>query len=515
MATFYLRTSNYGATKKAASNASYILGEGKYADKDEVSHTEANNLPDFAKNDPVAFFKSADDNERERSARGFVFAIPHEAEDRNKWASNFAKELCGNAPYLLAVHDKDGNSHAHILMSERTLDAKKSLKKNATKPVDPSKLSEEKFFSRVNGKDRSFSRVEFMNNAKDLYLSHIRTVAPNYTPTKDSGELKIGPDLKNASTSYKTERAERAALVQEYREARTEVATLEKIMLTSKANEQSTTQEKQQSPAELQVSLSMLEQQRARAEAVVNCAPPAQRAKAQQRFQDIQAQIDKLRNQLEKARQRTEQKQQTQQPHQHQPEQQKQQQEQGAQLSKSSNNNNFDADARARVRDSEQRIQNDNNNSQRMLREEEQARRAEDARRSALATETQKTQEATAKDLQQPQNFPDNRQNDTFYQQAQEKADTPERAHLANYLNKCPADEYASAKRVFEKTGFERTAENKPLGFKARLDLTYKTLDARATEAAQQQQVKTSAQHTAKATAGWKKFQRPTLTPYR
>ena len=256
MATFYLRTSNYGATKKAASNASYILGEGKYADKDEISHTEANNLPDFAKNDPIQFFTAADNNERERSARGFVFAIPHEAQDRNGWASNFAKDLCGNAPYILSVHDKDGNSHAHILMSERTLDPKKSLKKNATKPVDPSKLTEEKFFSRVNGKDRAFSRVEFMNNAKDLYLSHIRTVAPNYTPTKDSGELKIGPDLKHASNSYKTERAERAALVQEYREARTEVATLEKIMLTSKANEQSTTQEKQRIPAEIEIAVS-------------------------------------------------------------------------------------------------------------------------------------------------------------------------------------------------------------------------------------------------------------------
>lgn len=509
MATFYLRTSNYGANKKAASNASYILGEGKYADKDEISHTEANNLPDFAKNDPVQFFTSADNNERERSARGFVFAIPHEAEDRNRWASEFAKDLCGNAPYLLAVHDKEGNSHAHILMSERTLDAKKSLKKNATKPVDPSKLSEEKFFSRVNGKDRSFSRVDFMNNAKDLYLSHIRTVAPDYTPTKDSGELKIGPDLKHASTSYKTERAERAALVQEYREARTEVATLEKIMLTSQANEQSTTQEKQRSPSEIEASLSQLNQKLMRARGTAAAVPPAQRAKAEQRAQNIQAEIDQLRNQLEKAQQRNAQKQQTQQPHAQRPEQQKQQQEQGAQLSKSSNNTNFDADARARVRDSDHRIQNDNNNSQRMLREEEQARRAEDARRSALATETQKAQEATAKDLQQKPTFTDNRQNDTFYQQAQEKADTPERAHLANYLNKCPADEYASAKRIFEKTG------GMGLGFKPRLDQTYNTLKTIATEAAQQQQVKTSAQHTAKATAGWKKFQRPTLTPYR
>lgn len=505
MATFYLRTSNYGANKKASSNASYILGEGKYADKEEVSHTEANNLPDFAKNDPVAFFTAADNNERERSARGFVFAIPHEAQDRNDWASNFAKDLCGNAPYILSVHDKDGNSHAHILMSERTLDAKKSLKKNATKPVDPSNLSEEKFFSRVNGKDRSFSRVDFMDKAKDLYLSHIRTVAPNYTPEKNSGELKIGPDLKHASTSYKTERAERAALVQEYREARTEVATLEKIMLTSKANEQSTTQEKQRSPAEIEIAVSQLEQQLMRARGTAAAVPPAQRAKAEQRAQDIQAEIDKLRNQLEKAQQRNAQKQQTQQPHQ--PEQ-KQQQEQGAQLSKSSTNNNFDADARARVRDSDQRIQNDNNNSQRMLREEEQARRAEDARRSALATETQKTQEATARDLQPP-TFSDNRQNDTFYQQAQEKADTPERAHLANYLNKCPADEYASAKRVFEKTG------GQGLTMKPRLDKTYNTLKTMATEAAQQQQVKTSAQHTAKSADGWKKFQRPTLTPYR
>lgn len=507
MATFYLRTSNYGANKKASSNASYILGEGKYADKDEVSHTEANNLPDFAKNDPVAFFKSADDNERERSARGFVFAIPHEAEDRNKWASNFAKELCGNAPYLLAVHDKDGNSHAHILMSERTLDAKKSLKKNATKPVDPQTLKEEKFFSRVNGKDRSFSRVEFMNNAKDLYLSHIRTVAPNYTPEKNSGELKIGPDLKHASTSYKTERAERAALVQEYREARTELATLEKIMLTSKANEQSTTQEKQRSPAEIEVAVAQLEQQRQRAQAVVNCAPPAQKAKAQQRFQEIQAEIDKLRNALEKARQRNAQKQQTQQPHQHQPQQQ-QPQGQGAQLSKSSNNNNDTREMDKREQDSLRKEQQSQNQSGRLNNEEQRYRQQEDGRRGAMATETQKAQEATAKDLQQPQTFPDNRQNDTFWQQAQEKADTPERAQLANYLNKCPPDEYQQAQRIFNKTG------GKALGFKPRLDQTFNTLKAMATEAAQQQQVKTSAQHTAKSADGWKKFQRPTLTPF-
>lgn len=505
MATFYLRTSNYGATKKAASNASYILGEGKYADKEEVSHTEANNLPDFAKNDPVQFFTAADNNERERSARGFVFAIPHEAQDRNRWASDFAKDLCGNAPYLLAVHDKDGNSHAHILMSERTLDAKKSLKKNATKPVDPSKLSEEKFFSRVNGKDRSFSRVDFMNNAKDLYLSHIRTVAPDYTPEKNSGELKIGPDLKHASTSYKTERAERAALVQEYREVRTELATLEKIMLTSKANEQSTTQEKQQSPAELQVSLSMLEQQRARAQAVVNCSPPAQRAKAEQKAQDIQAQIDKLRNQLEKAQQRNAQKQQTQQPHQQQPEQ-KQQQEQGAQLSKSSNNNDT-RDMDKREQDSLRKEQQSQNQIGKINNEEQRYRQQEDARRGAMATETQKAQQGTLKDLQQPQTFPDNRQKDTFWQQAQEKADTPERAHLANYLNNCPPDEYASAKRVFEKTG------GQGLGFKPRLDQTFNTLKSMATEAAQQQQVKNSAQHTAKAADGWKRFAAPKLRP--
>ena len=470
MATFYLRTSNYGATKKAASNASYILGEGKYADKDEISHTEANNLPDFAKNDPVAFFTAADNNERERSARGFVFAIPHEAQDRNGWASNFAQDLCGNAPYLLAVHDKDGNSHAHILMSERTLDAKKSLKKNSTKPVDPRTLKEEKFFSRVNGKDRSFSRVEFMDKAKDLYLSHIRTVAPNYTPEKNSGELKIGPDLKHASTSYKTERAKRAALVQEYREARTEVATLEKIMLTSKANEQSATQEKQRIPREIEASLSQLNQKLMRARETAAAVPPAQRAKAQQRYQDIQAQIDKLRNQLEKAQQRNAQKQQTQQPHQ--PEQQKQQQEQGAQLAKSSTHDTRDMDKREQ--DSLRKEQQSQNQAGRLNNEEQRYREQEDARRGAMATETQKAQEATAKDLQQPQTFPDNRQNDTFWQQAQ---------------------------RIFNKTG------GQGLDFKSRLE-------AMATKAAQQQQVKTSAQHTAKSADGWKKFQRPTLTPF-
>jgi hypothetical protein len=504
MATFYLRTSNYGANKKAASNASYILGEGKYADKDEVSHTEANNLPDFAQNDPVAFFKAADENERERSARGFVFAIPHEAADRNRWASDFAKELCGNAPYLLAVHDKDGNSHAHILMSERTLDAKKSLKKDSTKPVDPTKLSEEKFFSRVNGKDRAFSRVGFVENVKDnLYLSHIRRVAPDYTPEKNSNEVKIGPDLKHASNSYKTERAERAALVQEYREVRTEIATLEKIMLTSKTSEQSTTQEKQQSPREIEASLSILNQQLAKARGVVAAAAPANRAKAQEREQSIQAEIEKLRKQLEKAQQHNAHKQQTtQQPHQP---QQKQQQGQGAQLSQSSQHDRRDMDRREQ--DSLRKEQQSQNQSGKLNSEEQRYRQQEDARRGAMSSETEKAQQGTLKDLQQPQKFEDNRQNDTFYQQAQEKADTPERAHLANWLTQCPSDEYQTAKKVFEKTG------GQGLSFKPRLDQTFNTLKTMAAEAAQQQQVKTSAQHTAKSAEGWKKFQRPTLRP--
>jgi len=505
MDNFYLRTSNYGASKKAASNASYILGEGKYADKDEVSHTEANNLPDFAQNDPVKFFKAADENERERSARGFVFAIPHEAKDRNKWASDFAKELCGNAPYLLAVHEKEGNSHAHILMSERTLDLKKSLKKDSKKPVNPAKLSEEKFFSRVNGKDRAFSRVGFVENVKDnLYLSHIRRVAPDYTPAKKGEEIKIGPDLKNASTTYKKERAARAALVKEYREVQTEIATLEKILLTSKTNEQSTTQEKQQSPREIEASLSILNQQLAKARGVVAAAAPANRAKAQEREQSIQAEIEKLRKQLEKAQQHnTHKKQTTQQPHQ--PQQQKQQ-GQGAQLSQSSQHDTKDMDRREQ--DSLRKEQQSQNQTGKLNSEEQRYRQQEDARRGAMATETQKAQEGTSKDLQQPQKFPDNRQNDTFYQQAQEKADTPERAHLADYLNRCPADEYKQAQQIFNRTG------GQGLGFKPRLDQTYNTLNTMANEEAQQQQIKTSAQHTAKALEGWKKFQRPTLTPF-
>ena len=510
MATFYLRTSNYGANKKAASNASYILGEGKYSDKEEVSHSEANNLPDFAQNDPVAFFRAADNNERERSARGFVFAIPHEAQDRNKWASDFAKDLCGNAPYLLAVHDKDGNSHAHILMSERTLDPKKSLKKNATKTVDPSKLTEEKFFSRVNGKDRTFSRVDFVENVKDnLYLSHIRRVAPDYTPAKDSGELKIGPDLKHASTTYKEERQERAALVQEWRETKTEIATLEKIMLTSTAKEKSTTNTDptaNKSESELQTQVMQTQQDLMRARGRFNALNKGEeKTKAEQRVQQLQSKLDKEQQALEKRRRPEQKQKQPHQPHQPQPQQQ-QPQGQGAQLSKSSNNDTRDMDRREQ--DILRKEQQSQNQSGKLNDEEQRYRQQEDARRQAMATETQKAQEATAKDLQQPQNFPDNRQNDTFFKQAQEKADTPERAHLANWLTKCPPSEYQQAMKIFNKTGGQTPA----LGFKARLDQTYNTLKEMAAE--YQQQAKTSAQHTAKASDGWKKFQRPTLTPY-
>lgn len=193
MATFHCNAS-VGSAGSAGSHCAYVMGLDQYADKDEVVKTGFGNLPDFAKNSPQIFFKAADEFEREtkkvinkktgeveiKNAQAYhslIIAIPLEAKDPEFWSKELVKKIAGDQPYAYGVHMKDGNPHLHMMFSART----------------PSPhLSPEKFFSRANKKDRSFSDKKFnwLEKTKATYLDQIRTVAPNYSPKMTGGKEK-------------------------------------------------------------------------------------------------------------------------------------------------------------------------------------------------------------------------------------------------------------------------------------------------------------------------------------
>ena len=71
------------------------------------------------------------------------------------------------------------------------------------------------------------SEKRWLVEAKELYLDHIRKVCPDFSPSKNSGEVKIGPKLAGASEQYEAGRAEREAKVKELRELKTEFKDLD------------------------------------------------------------------------------------------------------------------------------------------------------------------------------------------------------------------------------------------------------------------------------------------------
>jgi len=197
MATWYLQTRNQRASAgRGRAHAMYIAGMGRYADKDEVIFVGDFNLPEWAE-DAGVFFENADKHERAngRSFRSIVFAIPFEVSDMIGWSKSVAQDIVGDHAYRLAVHDKEGNPHAHIQMSERT---------------NSPKLPPEKYFGRGNPKNRSMNGKGWLDAVKSLYERAIKRIVPNFSRPPAGGRfLKIGPKLKRAGEAYERARQER------------------------------------------------------------------------------------------------------------------------------------------------------------------------------------------------------------------------------------------------------------------------------------------------------------------
>lgn len=132
MAIYHL-TAKTGSRKNgqsAKAKADYIQREGRYSrDPDEVLHTRSGNMPEWASDQPTAYWDSADLYERAngRLFKEVEFALPVELslEQQQALADQFAQQLteAENLPYTLAIHKGGGtNPHCHLMISERKND---------------------------------------------------------------------------------------------------------------------------------------------------------------------------------------------------------------------------------------------------------------------------------------------------------------------------------------------------------------------------------------------------------
>jgi hypothetical protein len=117
------------AGQSARAKAAYNLRVQEYAaNRHELAYVASGNLPSWAADDALVYWEATDTHERQKATlfREVEFALPHELPEpeRHRLAHEFMASICDaqGLPYLLTVHEKEGNPHAHGLISERMHD---------------------------------------------------------------------------------------------------------------------------------------------------------------------------------------------------------------------------------------------------------------------------------------------------------------------------------------------------------------------------------------------------------
>ena len=131
MAVFHLKASfgSRAGGQSARAKSDYIEREGRYEqNREELEHKEHGNMPEWAEDDPGAYWEAADEHERAngRLYSEVQFALPKELgeAERRELAGEFAERVCSGErlPYTLAIHRGGANGenpHAHLMFSER------------------------------------------------------------------------------------------------------------------------------------------------------------------------------------------------------------------------------------------------------------------------------------------------------------------------------------------------------------------------------------------------------------
>lgn len=200
--------------KFAPDHHDYINREGNFSNKEkyeDLVYKENCNMPMFAKEDPMLFWKSSEAFERDngRTYTEFEISLPHEFTDTEniKLAKEFLNDTFGkDFVYSFALHrkesSKDGidNVHVHCMFCERKLDGIERDPKTFFKRANPKNI-------RAGGckKDRKWNAKNmptvyrkkwevFLN--KELEKHGIEKVSCESLNTQREEALKKGDKLK-------------------------------------------------------------------------------------------------------------------------------------------------------------------------------------------------------------------------------------------------------------------------------------------------------------------------------
>lgn len=136
MATYHC-SFRHGSVGRGVPHANYICREGKYGSvrmKEQLVYQESGNLPEFAKKNPLDYWKAADEFTRVngRAYEEIEVALPQELSHEENIAlvkSFIASELGTEHAYTFAIHDKPAANdpaqrqvHAHIMFSPKVQD---------------------------------------------------------------------------------------------------------------------------------------------------------------------------------------------------------------------------------------------------------------------------------------------------------------------------------------------------------------------------------------------------------
>ena len=136
MATYHC-SFRHGSVGRGVSHANYICREGKYGSvrmKEQLVYQESGNMPEFAKKNPLDYWKAADEFTRVngRAYEEIEVALPQELshEENIELVKSFiASELGTQHAYTFAIHDKpvandpaQRQVHAHIMFSPKVQD---------------------------------------------------------------------------------------------------------------------------------------------------------------------------------------------------------------------------------------------------------------------------------------------------------------------------------------------------------------------------------------------------------
>lgn len=131
MASYHFEI-NSGKKGSVLEHARYITREGKFSSYEDLVDTGYGNLPRWAGDDPIEFWRAAEKYERENGSvyREYEIALPVELdrEQYQEMARRTVKRVVGEKPYLYAIHEPVGklggvnNPHMHLMFSDRLPD---------------------------------------------------------------------------------------------------------------------------------------------------------------------------------------------------------------------------------------------------------------------------------------------------------------------------------------------------------------------------------------------------------